>query len=94
MLNTVTVPTYKFYHLPFSSGACMKMWKLEQQQRVILSMSAYQNSKETVGHYFERISVFFFFLPLCLLYTLPMSNFIKIRLFEGRIIFFLIAGST
>ena len=78
----------------------MKMWKLETQHRVILSMSAYQKSKETVGHYyFEGISVvFFLFFFFCLyvgLYTLPMSNFIKIRLFKGRIIFFLlIAGST
>ena len=33
MLNTVTVPTYKFFILPLSlavsSSACMKMWKLE-----------------------------------------------------------------
>ena len=32
MLNTVTVPaltnlSYYHYHLPFSSSACMKMWK-------------------------------------------------------------------
>ena len=58
-------------------------------------MSAYQNSKETVGHYFERISVVFylffiiiFFCRYVGLYTLPMSNFIKIRLFEGRLLLF------
>ena len=64
-----------------------------------MSMSAYQNSKETVGHYSERISVVFFFsfffsffCRYVGLYTLPMRNFIKIRLFEGRIILFSFNG--
>ena len=79
--------SYYHYHLPFSSSACMKMWKLETTAK---AMSAYKNSKETVGHYFERISIvfFFFFCRYVGLYTLPMSNFIQIRLFEGRIILF------
>ena len=40
----------------------MKMWKLETAAKGNIVMV----SKETVGHYFERISVVFrFFLPLC-----------------------------
>ena len=56
--------SYYHYHLPFSSSACMKMWKLETTAK---AMSAYKNSKETVGHYFERISVVFFFFLFAVL---------------------------
>ena len=73
-------------------------WK--QQQRVILSMSAYQNSKETVGHYFERISVVFFFFIFffALMFDYiryqwaisSKSDYLKVESF----CFLLIAGST
>ena len=82
----------------------MKMWKSERTAKGNIVYVRLSKSKETVGHYFERISdvfffffFFFFFLPLCwIVYVITEqfhsspSDYLKLEPF----CFLLIAGST
>ena len=59
--------SYYHYHLPFSSSACMKMWKLETTAKGnIVYVSLYKQKGNSWTLFWTHLCrFFFFFLPLC-----------------------------